>query len=87
MTAQEHVRDKISEWASHAWPVSSHVSAADAYRRAWGEWGGDGCSLPSFTEILQSLGWHAQLFGSVWLIRLPGPSPRLAASAIRCEGV
>ena len=80
------VRDKISGWASKAWPVSSHVSAEDCYRKAWGEWGGSDCSLPSFTEALQSLGFSVQVFGSVWLIRLPGPSPKLATGAIRCGG-
>ena len=83
---EKNVRDKISEWAGKAWPVSSHISAEDAYRKCWGEYGESGCSLVTFTEVLQSLGFDVQLFGKVWIIRLPGPSPKMAAGAIRCEG-
>lgn len=80
---EKTVRDKIATWATAAWPVSSHVSAADVYRKAWGEWGGTGCSLPSFTEALQSLDFAAQQFGHVWIIRLPGPK----VQTVKCEGV
>lgn len=84
---ENSVRDAIVKWAAVAWPVSSHVSAEDCYRKAWGEWGGTDCSLPSFMDVLQSLGFAVQLFGHVWLIRLPGPGPKLAAGAIRCGGL
>ena len=83
---EKSVRDAIVKWASAAWPVFSHVSAEDAYRKCWGEYGESGCSFVTFKEVLQSLGFAAQLFGSVWIIRLPGPSPKMAAGAIRCEG-
>ena len=83
---EKSVRDAISEWARKAWPVSSHVSAEDAYLKCWGEYGESGCSFVTFKEALQSLGFGVQLFGQVYLIRLPGPSPKLAAGAIRCEG-
>ena len=84
---EKTVRDAISEWAGKAWPVSSYVSAEDAYKKAWGEYGQSGCSLVTFMEALQSLGFAAQLFGIVWIIRLPGPSPKMAVQTIRCEGV
>lgn len=83
---EKSVRDAIVKWARKAWPVSSHISAEDAYCKCWGEYGESGCSLVTFTEVLQSLGFGVQLFGHVWIIRLPGPSPKLAAGAIRCEG-
>ena len=83
---EKSVRDAISEWARKAWPVSSQISAEDAYRKCWGEYGESGCSLVTFKEVLQTLGFAAQLFGHVWLIRLPGPSPKLAAGAIQYEG-
>ena len=84
---EKSVRDKISEWSARAWPVSSHVSSEDAYKKAWGHFGQSGCSLVSFRETLEAIGFTAQLFGHVWIIRLPGPSPKLAAGFLKCEGI
>ena len=79
---EKTVRDKISEWAGRAWPVSSHISAEDVYKKAWGHFGESGCSLVTFREALKAIGFEADLFGSVWIIRLPGPK----VATVKCGG-
>ena len=84
---EKSVKDRIAAWSEKAWPTSSHVSAEDCLKKAWGNFGESGCSLVTFSEALKSLGFGVQLFGHVWIIRLPGPSPKMAASFLRCEGL
>ena len=80
---EKTVRDKISKWATTAWPVSSHVSEEDVYKKAWGHFGEGGCSLVTFKETLKAIGFNADLFGRVWILRLGNGK----AQTIKSEGV
>ena len=77
---------RIAEWAEKTWPVSSNVSAEECIRKAYGEFGGLNCSVELFRETLAKIGFVPVHVGECFILRLPGPTPRLAEQFLKCEG-
>lgn len=78
----------VREYASCAWPVSS-LTKDGAVRKAWAESHLPNIGLNLFRELLANEGFTPKQYGGEngpWIIRLPGPSKKLADGAIRCEG-
>lgn len=84
MTEKE-AQKRIATWAEKAWPISARTEN-ECWRKAHAESGGLNFSVHLFQETLAKIGLVPRKFGEIWILRLPGPSPTLAAGAIRCEG-
>jgi len=76
----------VRAWCDRAWPVSAK-SAAQVVAKAWGEYGAVNIRVETFRECVKLAGYEPQRFGEIFLLRFPGPSPALAAGAIKCMGV
>lgn len=79
----------VRKYASRAWPVSS-LTKDGCLRKAWAESRLPNLSLELFRELLAKEGYSPRQFGGEngpWIMRLPGPSKKLADSFIRCEGL
>lgn len=56
--------------------------------KAWGEYGAANIGVETFRECLKLAGYVPVKFSeTVYMLRFPGPSPVLAAGAIKCMGV
>ena len=80
------VQKRIETWLKKAWPVSA-LSAEECWRKAHGEFGGLNCSVELFRETLTKIGFVPVQTGECHILRLPGPSPKMAKQFLRCEGL
>lgn len=78
----------VAAYLATAWPVSS-LTKSGAWRAAWAASHIPGIGLIDFENIVTDAGYTPRQYGGEngpWILRLPGPSEKLAAGCIKCEG-
>lgn len=79
----------VRKYLARGWPVSS-LTKDGAWRAAWAQSHIPSLGLILFMELVTAEGFTPKQYGEPngpWILKLPGPSKRLAAGAIKCMGV
>lgn len=79
----------VRAYVENAWPVSS-LNADSCWRKAWAESHLPNIGLNLFRELVLKEGYSPRQFGGPegpYIMRLPGPSRKLADGFLKYEGM